>query len=497
MNFLKRSFTSIFRKPAKSIVLLLLVFLLCNVIAGAISVRNALNMTKRSLLEKMGAEVRIQVDYDWIYNNAGDDFDWNSIQKIDKNIVDQLSTSPYVKRTDYLISNSFVGINLKSPNDGGIIVGPKDMIAEDPIDPGIEPIDPVYTPEWYFPLIGGTLPSLKAVEDGDIRITSGRCYNEAELASGTPVVLISEKLAELNGLSVGDTVTLGYNHIYWNESTGDVRVPCKKEFTIIGLFATVETPTQDPDPENQSGGKAVMPSYEYDQYADTMYTTAAAWNAFSEEIEQVGRENGVEDPTVYSSVEVTFLIDSIDNVEIFEIEGRSTLPMAYTFNDNTENLSEVAKPMENMKLISNIILYVAVGATVLILALLVSLFLKDRTREMGIYLSLGERKIRIATQIFAEVLIIALIAVSLSIFTGNILAGKLSGLLLENQLDTSQSSYWGSEMVTGQDFINEYDISLNGSTIAFIYLVGLGSVFVSACIPVFLTLRLKPRKILM
>ena len=65
MNFLKRSFTSIFRKPGKSVLLLLLVFLLCNVIAGAISVKNALNMTKRSLLEKMGAEVRIEIDYEW------------------------------------------------------------------------------------------------------------------------------------------------------------------------------------------------------------------------------------------------------------------------------------------------------------------------------------------------------------------------------------------------------------------------------------------------
>ena len=57
--------------------------------------------------------------------------------------------------------------------------------------------------------------------------------------------------------------------------------------------------------------------------------------------------------------------------------------------------------------------------------------------------------------------------------------------------------YGGSELISGDDVIEEYDVTLNAGTIAFIYLVGLGSVFVSTAIPVVLTLRLKPRKILM
>lgn len=121
---------------------------------------------------------------------------------------------------------------------------------------------------------------------------------------------------------------------------------------------------------------------------------------------------------------------------------------------------------------------------------------------MGIYLSLGEKRLRIALQIFAEVMVIAVIAVSLSIFSGNILAKQLSSVLLENQLDTGSTGmvgpwYGGSELISGNDVIEEYDVTLNAGTIAFIYLVGLGSVFVSTAIPVVLTLRLKPRKILM
>ena len=150
MNFLKRSFTSIFRKPGKSVLLLLLVFLLCNVIAGAISVKNALNMTKRSLLEKMGAEVRIEIDYEWIHNNAGENFDWSMIKNIDKSTVDKLSQSPYVKRADYLISNSFLGVGLISANASAY---DKDMIAaEAKAEADDMPVqeEPSYTPEYYF-----------------------------------------------------------------------------------------------------------------------------------------------------------------------------------------------------------------------------------------------------------------------------------------------------------------------------------------------------------
>ncbi|MGN1473035.1 MAG: ABC transporter permease [Eubacteriales bacterium] len=499
MNFLKRSFTSIFRKPGKSVLLLLLVFLLCNVIAGAISVKNALNMTKRSLLEKMGAEVRIEIDYEWIHNNAGENFDWSMIKNIDKSTVDKLSQSPYVKRADYLISSSFLGVGLISANASAY---DKDMIAaEAKAEADDMPVqeEPSYTPEYYFQLIGGSLPTLKDEEEGNIRLTEGRCYTQEELDSGAPVVLISANLANCNGLSVGDTITLRYTLYQWNETTYESRqIPCDKEFQIIGLF----TPVEKMPAQAEENTEVILPRY--NEYDDSLYTTGSAWTAFSTEIKETGIASGLSDEEVqiYEQVNASFLIDSIDNVEIFEIENKGELPFAYTFRDNSENLSEVAKPMENMKLIANIILYVAVGATVLILALLVTLFLKDRTREMGIYLSLGEKRLRIALQIFAEVMVIAVIAVSLSIFSGNILAKQLSSVLLENQLDTGSTGmvgpwYGGSELISGDDVIEEYDVTLNAGTIAFIYLVGLGSVFVSTAIPVVLTLRLKPRKILM
>ena len=62
MNFFKRGFVSIIRKPGKSVILLVLIFILGNVIAGAISVKAAIANTENVMNEKIGVICRIGLD---------------------------------------------------------------------------------------------------------------------------------------------------------------------------------------------------------------------------------------------------------------------------------------------------------------------------------------------------------------------------------------------------------------------------------------------------
>ena len=173
--------------------------------------------------------------------------------------------------------------------------------------------------------------------------------------------------------------------------------------------------------------------------------------------------------------------------------------------------------MANVEWISEIVMWVAVGATILIISLLVTLFLRDRRHEMGIYLALGARRGTIATQILTEVLIIALIAVSLSVFTGNLLASNMSATMLENQLAEEQKNqandddyviykrsvdiyppgHANTDQFSTDEVMKMYKVSLDIKTVLFIYLIGMGSVLVSTLVPIIYTLRLKPRQILM
>lgn len=135
------------------------------------------------------------------------------------------------------------------------------------------------------------------------------------------------------------------------------------------------------------------------------------------------------------------------------------------------------------------------------------LFCKERKQEMGIYLALGERKINIALQILIETLIVAFVGVTISIFTGSLIAKNISNQIVENQFvinSGNKKSAYGSDKPTISEIIPEEqeievecEVNLDINTILSIYVIALGSITVSVLIPICYTLKLNPRKILM
>ena len=497
MNFIKRAFTSMFRKPGKTAILLLLIFVLCNVIAGAVSIKTALENTRHSLLEKMGAEVKIAVDYERI-EEMGENFDYSSIGKMTKDIADDIASSELVKRSDYTLE-SYIGVKgvhyiyddtETYEETGSAAVSEDGEIAE----------EEEYT-EW-FNFIGGITEQLKGVEDGKIKLADGRCYTADEIAEGAKVALVWDTFLEKNNLKIGDKLKVEYDvYNYYDYSESDEEpgdefwepTKIEDEIEIIGTFSTIDEIKND-----KEGGYVYMEN----PYHNAFLTTGKTVENFMDTVNEVQKKTGTpEDELTSAQINVSFMIDSVDNLEIFKAQNKDKLPDFYKFTDNSDGFVEVEKPMKNMNMIANIILYVAVGATVLVIGLLVTLFLKDRTREMGIYMSLGERKWKIAVQILVEVMVIAIIAVTLSVFSGNVLAGKLGNGLLADQMSSSQNyGYWyGSTetIISGDDFQDEYKVTLDGRTVGFIYAVGLGSVLVSTMIPIVSTLSIKPKRILM
>lgn len=83
-----------------------------------------------------------------------------------------------------------------------------------------------------------------------------------------------------------------------------------------------------------------------------------------------------------------------------------------------------------MSQISGYVVLLAIGATLLIISLVVILFLRDRKHELGIYLSLGETRAKVMQQILIELLLISLIAMCLSLITGNFLGKMVSESLI-------------------------------------------------------------------
>ena len=94
------------------------------------------------------------------------------------------------------------------------------------------------------------LNSILPFNQRELGITQGRDFTAKEYAEGAPVCILSELLAQMNGLTIGDTLTMelyryDVNEVpgetAWSRSPFDIHsqtLETPREYTIIGMFNT-------------------------------------------------------------------------------------------------------------------------------------------------------------------------------------------------------------------------------------------------------------------
>ena len=96
----------------------------------------------------------------------------------------------------------------------------------------------------------------------------------------------------------------------------------------------------------------------------------------------------------------------------------------YDLIDNNGNLDTMAANFNDLENISNTLLLIVTGASFVILFLIFIFWIKNRTNEIGILLSLGIAKGKIFMQILTEAILIGVLALSLSFAAADYLVGQ-------------------------------------------------------------------------
>ncbi|QGH35672.1 FtsX-like permease family protein [Gracilibacillus salitolerans] len=471
MNFLKRGLLSITRRKGKSLILLAVLFILGNVIAGAISISQATANVEDSIKERLGTGATIELDYEALDNMEESELMNLEIPNLGEELINQIGELPYVKYYDYNTTTFLASEEIESYNP----------MMEEEGDVVMEGMGP------QFQLKGVNYAPLLDIEEGKSELVDGRVFTDEEIKNGTPVAIISKKLADLNNIQVGDTFSLS-NEIYEYSESGEEEIIDSRDvpLEVIGIF---EPKTVNNDAENQE---------EFDYMdMDFQNTIYVANQLVSQEMEfAVGDMPEYEDYYVPS-----FVLNEPKDAEAFEEEVSPLLPELFIVRHATDSYDSIASPIESMSNLSKYVLIASVITTILIIGLVVLLFLRDRKRELGIYLSLGESRLRVVGQIITEVLIISIIGMTLSLFTGNLLAQTVSDSLIDNDNDQREEEmYYYTEMqtdLTTEDVIDAYEVSLTGDFILLFYAVGIITILLSTVIPLIYIIRLNPKKIMM
>lgn len=236
--------------------------------------------------------------------------------------------------------------------------------------------------------------------DGTYKVTDGEMISDF---SGYQCV-ISNELATLNEVAVGSTITLK------NPTTEKTY-----DFTVTGIYT-------DNNDNNESASM-------YSKSANTIIVGSGV-------IELLVSD----DNTLVTNLTPSFILNGEEKIEPFETEIKEKgLNEYYVINTNLEELQNATKSIENVKTFATTFLLITLIISSLVLFVINMINIRERKYEIGVFRTIGMSKFKLTIQFIVELLIVAAIALIIGAVIGGFLAKPVGNMLLENEIETTQS----------------------------------------------------------
>lgn len=528
MYILKRSWYYITRKKGKSITIGIILFIVATLVLTGLLINSAANKTFEVAKNKLGSNIIYKSDTSSVIedaignNNEGGRFNPGNVTLPDdytnlttKEVETIAKNSKYVK--SYKYSTSYTGnpigfeeYSLTSSDESETVDSNNNdntMLSEKKMSMA------------SLSIIGVSEKS--DVINNTNTLVEGNFFTENQITNGENVIMLEKKLAELNGLSIGDEVIIEQVVMKRGkgaESDSDDDTSVQTTYTIVGVYET----SNSTDLSNENYGMSIN-NVENTMYVPYTSILRMQENGLSDEQRATLEENG------YTIESVTFIIDDPDNSDAFisEVEKMENIDLKYrSLSIDNEAYQKMVGNIESVASTAKILVIVVVIAGAFIIMLLSMLTIKDRKYEIGVLLSLGESKIKILFQLISEVLIIGIISFTLSTIATGIFAQKITNYLLNNEassaetidmnnvsadINNGENKYGGNNFggrgkfnmgkpdTTNLDVetIDELTVKLTPLSVLALYAVGLLIIIVGNTVQAVFVLKLNPKEIML
>ena len=296
----------------------------------------------------------------------------------------------------------------------------------------------------------GNMDFKKSMGDFNIIAYSDISYNEdfingdKKIISGDMIfkdsaeneIVISEELATLNDLSVGDIIN--FTNAYDEEISYDLK--------IIGIYEIVN------DTSSMQVGQGFKTSD-----SNIIYTNIEILNRILE-------DNGIENQTysMFSSITSAFYVD-YENLDTFNKEIESiNLGDYYKVQTNLEEITSTLTPIKNISSFSITFLIITfiVGLSILII---INLFnIRERKYEIGVLRAIGMTKFKVTLSLVSELLMVAFVSALIGTILGVSLSQPVSNYMLKNEIENYNnnqnmiSENFGSDKFQRPGFENNF-----------------------------------------
>ena len=467
---LKNAFLSIKKNIGKTVLLFVIMTVIANLIIAGLSIQSASKKSMEQIRTSLGNDVTLTTN---MQNMMGQREKGQAVSEVAASVTiamaDQLKDLKYVKNYNYAISTTassddITAVELTTSQDNQTMERPDGQENFQSANQGDFSISANTTMEY-----------LDSFTEESSTLKQGRLLSSDD--AGTNNCVIETNLATDNDLNVGDTI---------NEET------VTQQLTIVGIYEVTDAKTM--------GGPGQSNPF------NTIYTDLSIGQTLS------GSETNITSATYY--------LDDPENIEAFQTlaQKKSDIDFeTYTLDANDRLYQQNVSSLENTQSFATMFLIVVIGAGSAILCLILILTIRSRYYEIGVFLSLGQSKVKIILQQLFEMLLIAAVAFVISLGTGK-LVSNVVGNMLESGTNNNQvqmqmpeirdqnndsnntNSTSGNDKMFDQAFNGpentELDVSLTTTTVMQLAGITIAICLVSIAIPSAYVLRLSPREIL-
>lgn len=518
MNFFKRAFWAVTRKRGRSVVMLILFFVIGNLILSGFAIQNATESSKKSAQAALGGTLTLSYNTQKAMEqqreqsagttaaeaSGGKGFAQITQEPVTEAMAASIAANEHVSDYNYVVNTSAFARSFEAVTDGeSMTAGGGKSGAQMPSGDGQQT-------EAQTAMADVTVTGVSA-SDLDSSFKSGAyTLKEGEAITQNTTtengVMIEEQLASADGLKVGDTITLSAT-----ESGAETSLK------IVGIYSSGSTSA-----DTLRGMAMTQPANKlYVDYktALSLKNQAAAEGGSTAGMGMMRNSTGIDS--------VVFYLDDPKSAEAVESFAKTTGIDLDKFSLSTDDAAyqSMAGSLDNLASFARILVIIVAVAGAGIMALVLVLFIKERMYETGVLMALGETKSKIMLQYLSEVLMIALVAFVLASFSGNVIAGQI-GKMMVNQQTTSASANQGGpgggqsgDMDQGQPggsgsgsggrlggavggkagtttVATNIDVSVTPMTLLELYGLGMIIVLVATAAPCILVFRYNPQKIL-
>lgn len=400
MSRLKRIYLSILKQPMKSG----FIFGVCILIAVSFTISLSLFTlslnTKSNLINSLppAGYINIDIDKRYQYSLA---YPEQSTILLKKSIVEDIMKRPHILAADYNINAdlqfSNIRLNEASPQ----------------------------TEQSYLKFIGYDNHRILGVLDNQIRLTEGRLLTQDELEQGLSSIIIHERLAKLNNLQLGDSITAINNKFDVIDGMWQVIETEEKMLKVVGFYETTSEKVDEFDIRIIFGSGEFIYNYLFEIN-----------NAIPGQI-----ESEYLDFTLFDNGSIYLEFDTYEDSKIFRDALYEDYPNYLNLELSSDSLSKILDPIEKLLDISSIALLVSSISGAVIVISSVSYYVYSRKYEIGLYRLLGERTSKTFRIIVLEIYTIVIIGLAVGFVSGTLLSKSINSSIISNQ-------FKGNEEVT-------------------------------------------------